>query len=351
MLPWRYCLRAALTGAFLVLAACQSSLVQTEPSIEFSRVPPKGDGSADQLDKIEGRVRGAGPGQRLQAVCPKRRRWSQPFAVQPSTEIQRDSTWTSSTHPGLGLCHRVVDSRYRPPPTIDALPEKGGPVLAVVTAKGGVPPSPPKTVQFSGYQWEVRDVSSSTGGSINSYDPANVWIDNKGFLHLVIAKQAGKWTCAEVKLSRSLGYGSYRFIVQDVSHLEPAAVFAVSTWDSSGPSREMDIEVSRWGEPADKNAQYVIQPYVVPANTVRFNAPGGTLTYWIDWQPGRTEFKTVHGSSSMKRQDTVAEHVFTSGIPSVGNEAVHMILYVFDNRNAPMRQGTEVIIEKFEFLP
>lgn len=350
MVLWRYCLRAALTGAFLLLAACQSSILQTEPSIEFSRIPPKGDGSADQLDKIEGRVKGARSGEKVVLFAQSGVWWVQPFAVQPFTEIQPDSTWKTSTHPGLAYAALLVDSRYRPPPTIDALPEKGGPVLAVATAQGGVPPSPPKTLQFSGYQWEVRQIPSSTGGTINSYDPANAWIDHDGFLHLVIAGQPGKWTCAEVKLSRSLGYGSYRFVVRDVSHLEPAAVFALSTWDSSGPSREMDIEVSRWGEPADKNAQYVIQPYVVPANTVRFNAPSGTLTYWIDWQPGRTEFKTVRGSSS-KGADTVAEHVFTSGIPSAGNEAVHLILYVFDNRNTPMQRGTEVIVEKFEFLP
>ena len=54
-----------------------------------------------------------------------------------------------------------------------------------------------------------------------------------------------------------------------------------------GPPTAMDIEISRWGEPEDKNAQYVIQPYVVPANTVRFTVPAGTLTHWMDWQPGR----------------------------------------------------------------
>lgn len=351
MLPWKYCLRVALTGAFLLSAACQSSFVETEPSIEFSRVPPKGDGSADRLDKIEGRVKGARPGQRLVLFAQSGVWWVQPFAVQPFTEIQPDSTWKSSTHPGLEYAALLVDSRYRPPLTVDVLPEKGGAVLAVATVKGGAPASPPKTIQFSGYQWEVRDIPSSTGGSINSYDPANAWVDNNGFLHLIIASRAGSWTCAEVKLSRSLGYGSYRFVVQDVSHLEPAAVFALSTWDSAGPSREMDIEVSRWGEPADKNAQYVIQPYVVPANTVRFNAPSGPLTYWIDWQPGRTEFKTIREPSSLKGSSPVAEHVFTSGIPSAGNEAVHLILYVFDNRNAPMQRGTEVVIEKFEFLP
>lgn len=350
MLFLRYGFRAVVVGGFLLLVACRTSQARAEPSIEFSRVPAEGDGSPDKLEKIEGRVSGAKPGERVVLFAQSGVWWVQPFAVQPFTEIQADSTWKSSTHPGMAYAALLVDSRYRPPLTVDALPEKGGPVLAVVTAKGAPPPSPPKTLQFSGYRWDVREISSNAGGTNNSYDPANAWTDESGFLHLAIAKQAGKWTCAEVKLSRSLGYGSYRFVVRDVSHLEPAAVFALSTWDNAGP-REMDIEVSRWGEPTDKNAQYVIQPYVVPANTVRFTAPGGTLTYWIDWQSGRAEFKTVRGSLSSRQQDAVAGHVFTSGVPSAGDETVHMILYVFDNRNAPMQHGTEVIIEKFEFLP
>jgi hypothetical protein len=143
----------------------------------------------------------------------------------------------------------------------------------------------------------------------------------------------------------------YRFVVRDVSHLEPAAVFAMFTWDDAGPPREMDIEISRWGEAADQSAQYVVQPYVVPANTVRFTAPEGTLTYWINWQPGSVEFKTVRGATSKVGSDVIAEHVFTSGVPSPGSERIHMNLYVYNNPSNPMRHGSEVIIEKFEFLP
>ena len=359
MFPFRYLRRAFLnlvliSVAFVVLCGCQSTHAQVEPSIEFSRIPAAGDGSPDKLEKIEGRVRGAHSGQKVVLFAQSGVWWVQPFVVKPFTEIQPDSTWTNSTHPGVAYAALLVDSSYHPPLTVETLPDRGGPILAVVTASGGVPPSPPKTLQFSGYRWEVRDVAGDAGGKRNFYDPANAWVDDKGFLHLVITKQAGRWMCAEVKLSRSLGYGSYRFVVQDISHLEPAAVFGLSTWDNSGP-REMDVEISRWGEPADKNAQYVIQPYVVPANTVRFSAPGGMLTHWIDWQPGRAEFKTLRGSLSSSGSppagDSVDDHVFTSGIPSSGNEAIHMILYVFDNRNAPMQRGTEVIIEKFEFLP
>ena len=48
------------------------------------------------------------------------------------------------------------------------------------------------------------------------------------------------------------------------------------TWDDLGIEqnhREMGIEISRWGDAANKNAQYVIQPYYVAANVVRFTAP------------------------------------------------------------------------------
>ncbi len=349
---------AVWLGALACLAMCNCQRLERheKPSIEFSRVPPADEGSQEKMETIEGRVKGAHPGDRIVLFSRSGRWWVQPFADQPFTAILPDATWKSSTHPGAAYGALLVDSRYRPPPTVNALPEEGGPVLAEATVPGGTP-TPLKTVQFSGYEWEIRDTASDPGGSKNFYDPANVWTDQRGFLHLRIAKQGDRWISSELRLSRSLGYGSYRFVVQDVSHLEPAAVFAMFTWDDSGPSREMDIEISRWGEPADKNAQYVIQPYVVPANTVRFMAPPGPLTYWINWQPGKVAFRTVRGSSSrlltsgLSGSNEVDEHVFTSGVPSPGNERIHMNLYVYNNKSNPLRQGSEVIVEKFEFLP
>jgi hypothetical protein len=118
-----------------------------------------------------------------------------------------------------------------------------------------------------------------------------------------------------------------------------------------GPPREMDIEVGRWGEILCKNAQFVVQPYVVPANSVRFIAPPGKLTYSLQWQPGSAAFKTSREAASFSQAARVVQHVFTSGIPSAGNENVHISLFVFDNRHNPLQRETEVIVEKFEFLP
>jgi hypothetical protein len=270
--------------------------------------------------------------------------WVQPLATQPYTAIQPNSEWKNSTHPGSAYAALLVDSRYRVPLVVNALPAKRGPVRAVAEVDGGPPSSALKTLQFGGYPWEMRETSNDAGGSKNLYDPDNAWTDTRGFLHVRILKRDQGWSSAEVKLGRSLGYGSYRFVVQDVSHFEPAVVFAMFTWDDSAP-REMDIEISRWGEQEDKNAQFVIQPYLVPANTVRFSAPAGTMTYWLDWEPGRATFRTNKGNN------TVAEHVFTSGIPSPGNERIHMNLYVYGNKRNPLQHGTEVIVEKFEYLP
>ena len=349
---WTSHRRAAFPLALaLCCAGCRSSKTPVVPSIEITRIPSAGEGSADKLESIEGRVRGARPDDRIVLFALSGVWWVQPFATQPFTAIQPDAKWSNTTHPGSAYAAVLVEARYHPPLTVRELPETGGPVLAVAKADGTLPTAPASTLQFSGYQWIIRQAASDHGGSLNYFDPANAWTDPDGLLHLRVRWEKSHWASAEVGLSRSLGYGTYRFVTRDVSHLEPAAVFALFTWDDFGPPREMDIEISRWGETEDKNAQYVIQPYVVPANTVRFNAPAGALTHWIDWEPGRVSFRTARGSSSNPAANPVAEHVFTSGIPSPGNERIRMNLYVFGNKRNPLQHETEVIIEKFEFLP
>jgi hypothetical protein len=341
---------AMLIPICAALASCGSVHALGNPSIEFTSVPPAGDGTPDKVAPIEGRVTNAPPATRLVLYALSGVWWVQPLADKPYTTIQPDSTWKTVTHPGTAYAALLVDQRYRAPLTMNALPEKGGPVLAVTMVKGAIPHSP-VILQFSGYQWEVRQVATGLGDSGTLYSPANAWTDTRGYLHLRVSRQHDHWASAEVKLSRSLGYGSYRFVVGDVAHLDPDAVFAMFTWDELGPPREMDIEISRWGEPQDKNAQYVIQPYIVPANTVRFSAPPGTLTYLMDWKPGRVSFKTIRGAQVKRGLPVVAEHVFTSGIPTAGNERILMNLYVYGNRRHPVQNEFEVVIEKFEFLP
>jgi len=345
-------LRLALGALLCVsLGGCRSGQPRAAPSIEITRVPPAGDGTPDKLEEIAGRVHGAQPGERVVLFALSGVWWVQPEEDRPFIAIHPDSKWNSSTHPGSVYAALLVDASYHPPLSVNTLPEKGGLVHAVAKVTGLEPNVPPPTLQFSGYQWEVRQTASERERSKYPGMPPSAWTDANGFIHLRVSKVEDHWVSAEVKLSRSLGFGSYKFVVHDVSHLEPAAIFALFTWDEFGPPREMDIEISRWGEPQDKNAQFVVQPYIVPANTIRFDAPAGPLTYWMDWEPGRVAFKTIRGSGSSKQSDIVAQHVFTSGVPSAGSERIHMNLYRYGIERHPLQRDFEVVIEKFEFLP
>jgi hypothetical protein len=333
---------------FGILAAGCRSL---QPSIVFTKVPAAGEGSPYRLDAIEGRVTGGKSGQQIVLFAKAGVWWVQPLSAQPFTAVRPDSTWSNLTHPGTEYAALLVASGFVPPVTTQDLPHAGGAVIAVSTVKGaGYPAAPPprKVLRFSGYDWDVRSQPSDRGGRPNSYDLSNAWTDAEGFLHLHAVQQGDNWIGAEVSLTHSLGQGLYLFTVRDVSHLDPAAAMTLCTWDDLGTDqhhREVDIEVSRWGDPASKNAQYVVQPFDEPANVVRFEAPAGPLTYSFHWEPGRVSFKTVRDSR------LVAAHEFTSGVPSPGGELVKINLYVFPKSQIPARRPSEVIVEKFEYLP
>jgi hypothetical protein len=305
------------------------------------------------MARIAGRVIGARPEHRVVLYAKAGVWWVQPLTAEPFTNVQKDSTWENSIHLGTEYAALLVDGDFRPPATTESLPRRGGPVLAVaiVQGKDGVPQAP-KVLTFSGYEWQVRQIPSDRGGQ-NDYDPANAWTDSDGCLHLRLAMRDGHWTSSEVILTRALGYGTYAFTVRDTSTLDPAAALGMLTWDEQDGDpnhREMDIEISRWGDPSIPNAQYVLQPYYVPANVARFAAPRGTLTHSFRWEPGRAAFRTTRGRNAMAA-DVVAQHQFTSGVPSSGTERTRINLYYFRYAPQPPQKDVEVVIERFQYLP
>jgi hypothetical protein len=335
---------------------CRSQAVPAIPTVELSRVPEAAEGGPDRMAPIAGRVSGHRPGQRIVLYAKSGPWWVQPLADQPFTTIGSDARFESTTHLGTEYAALLVEPGYKPPFRSDALPGLGDGVVAVTTLKGVAPADarPVRTLQFAGYEWRVRDAPSERGGWSNRYDPENAWLDERGALHLRIAADADGWTCAEVILTRSLGYGTYSFVVEDVSRLPPPVVLGLFTWDDVAGEqrfRELDFEFSRWGDAANANAQYVVQPYYVPANVSRFEAPSGVLTHTLRWEVGRATFRTVEGAGAATSPRVVAEHAFTSGVPLPGNETIRMNLYVFGHPPPTLPLPTEVVVRSFEYLP
>ena len=352
---------------YFVLTGCHSSSIKSAPTVAFSKVaaayqesPYKTDISERdyKTDIIEGRATGARPRQRIVLYAKTDGRWGVcRQSGQPFTNIETDGRWKASVHLGIQYAALLVDPTYDPPEQTESLPIVGNGVVALAVANGEGPalvlPSP-KMLNFSGYEWTTSTGPIFHAGRRNFFDPANVWTDERGTLHLRISGSPGKWTAAEVKLTRSLGYGTYRFQVRDISHLEPSALLTLITWDGFGTEsnrRGLDVELGRWGYLDNTNVNYVVQPYYVPANFVAFRVPPGLYTHSFRWEPGKVTFSTVAGSGNAAGGRVINQHVFTSGVPSPGGESVRIALYVFHQGHIPLKNENEVIVDKFEYLP
>jgi hypothetical protein len=346
----------ALLFIFLV-SGCGLRQAKTEPAITFTKIPPAAQGGRERTDTISGQVSGARNGEHVVVYARSGPWWVQPWPSEPSITIQSDSTWSTPTHMGFEYAALLVEPGYQPPPTMDVLPSRGGSIAAVAAVKGVGPIelAPSKSLHFSGYDWVVRTIASDRGGLNNLYGGENAWVDASGAMHLRITKKSGRWSCAEVKLNRSLGYGTYIATVRDVTKLEPAAVFSLTTfddWAGEQHYREMDVEDSRWGDAASKtDAQFGIQPFYVPGNVYSFTTSSGPLTHSLRWDSGKATFKTVRGTAMRPGAQIVAEHVFTAGVPSAGQETFQFLFYVVASEKSPMQNENEVVVEKFEYLP
>lgn len=338
-----------------LLAGCRFQGSVPGPYIEFTRIPPATEAASDELDVIEGRVIRGNPPLKLVLYAKTGNWWIQPLRNEPYTNVRPDGTWTNNTHLGTDYAAVLVESGFHPATALKEIPSRGGSVLAVTTVKGSDPAlQVSKTLWFSGYEWRIRTVPSSRGGGPSPYSADNAWTDAKGALHLQIKNVSGEWTCAEVTLTRSLGYGTYSFVVRDTSRLEPAAALAMFTYDYAGVgphNREMGIEVSSWGERSMENGQFVVQPYYVPENSSRFWVPPGVLMHSFRWEPQRATFSTSRGSDPEGKERVLAKHEFTSGIPTHGTESARMSLYVVRAAKETLTHDNEVIVEKFEYLP
>jgi hypothetical protein len=129
-------------------------------------------------------------------------------------------------------------------------------------------------------------------------------------------------------------------------------MFTFDEWASDQAFREMDVEVRGRGDAANKNnTQYEIQPIYIPGNLFAFAAPAGTLTFILHWESGHATFKAFRGRSADAGAQLVAEHEFTSGVPKPGKAIPRLIFYVVASDKNPMQKPSEVVVEKFGYLP
>jgi len=342
--------------ALLLTAAAVTACGTSPPRITFTEIPPAALGGPVRTVEIAGGVEGARPGDRIVLFAKSGVWYVQPMRYKPYTEIDGQGRWRSKIHLGTEYAAILVRGDYRPPDSTPALPDLGPPVVAIAAVNGrgdDLDTPPAKPIQFSGYEWEARPYGSDRGGA-NEYSAENASVDADGALRLKLMRRAALWTNAEVILTRPLGYGTYVFIVRDMSTVDPAAALELFTFDENALAeqfREMNILMRRADEPGAWGGQFVLQPNYLPGNLRRFSLPGGRVSYTMRWDPGVVAFKSMRGSFLERPGAAIASHTFNTGVPTAGDARVRLAFYYYHKSARPPQTDTEIVIERFQHLP
>ena len=230
------------------------------------------------------------------------------------------------------------------------------------TESFSTPPSGERMIQFSGYEWIVRD-NGLSGPGPNKWSGSNVWLDDEGNLHLKITRTNDGWYCAEVTMTQRLGFGKYQFqVIVQIDQLDPNIVFGLFNYPTGdvGPdgTNEIDIEYAHWG-----NAEWPIGNFTVwPAQsgiaqtseTFPVELNGTYTTHRFTWESQQIFFQSLHGhedndeneiASWLYKPDEPLTHISQQAMP------VHINLWLFEGKTPIDGNEVEIIIHSFTFTP
>jgi len=224
----------------------------------------------------------------------------------------------------------------------------------------------PKTMKtenlhFSGYDWWIKSSQTPVGPGPNHFSGSsnNVWLDETGQLHMKITNRDDKWYCAEVVSLQNFGYGKY--VIRLASRFEVLnenVVVGLFTW-SDTPNyhhREIDIELSRWGDPVNANSQYVVQPWDTPGNIHRFEVQLSDRfsTHIFDWRSDQITWQTYAGISPLPIADSLLVQTWSyrgADIPKPGDENFRINFWLMEGRPPTNNKEAEVVVNQVEFIP
>jgi len=294
---------------------------------------------------------------------------TKPTCAQPLTTIQPDGSWSADVNTGgagdltaTRFAALLVGTNFNQACVL-GLPNLPAGVYTQAIAKAVVTrPSPGvRFLNFSGYDWWVKNYTTPFGPGPNLYSDAtnNVWTDTNGWLHLRITHRNNAWQCAEIISARTFGPGSYRFELNSVvDNLNTNVTLGLFTYsdDPAFTGREIDVEGGRWQIPTDpSNAQFVVQPYNLAKHLVRYRVPSGLAdsTHLFVWETNRISWQSQTGAYSAAANNLIASYVFTNAVdvPQSGDEAVHLNLWLVFGNPPGDNNEVEVIIQSFNFVP
>lgn len=241
---------------------------------------------------------------------------------------------------------------------------------------------------FAGREWQIKKFENQVWGPGPNYfttHPNDVFVDDKGYLHLAVSQRENRWRSTEVYSLDTFGYGTYVWTIEgNPNDIDPNIVLGLFTWDdytfTTDGNSEVDIEFSKWGDANEEfTLQYGVQPIAFgPYNSERVNKPNdaavnkewvGISTHAFTWTDSLITWQSWPGdkygagtpsaswtfdlSNPAKIKYEGNEQSDPIVIPAPGNNTnARMNLWLVNGPEGPSNgMRHEIIIRDFQYIP
>ncbi len=206
-----------------------------------------------------------------------------------------------------------------------------------------------RTINFSGYDWNVKSGYNGPGPNYWNDSDEAVFTDSEGQLHMKITNVDNSWYSSEVYLPSSLGYGTYTFtLLTNPNQIDTNIVLAPFLYQDD--EHEIDIEYTDWRYEGADNINYTVQPYTLSGNTKTFPSPtsysSSPIIARITWAPEKIYFETLQDDRLIADWKYVGANNFQPG-----SERVHINFWMIKGIAPSDSSQQEAVIRSFSFTP
>ncbi|MFI5096363.1 MAG: hypothetical protein ACHQT6_00175 [Candidatus Acidiferrales bacterium] len=243
-------------------------------------------------------------------------------------------------------------------------------LLAIVAAAGGgISASPKNAATSDPSNWKGHTWKLTNGGmaGVAKGNPANLFVDEHGYLHLRIINRGGTYTASEMFSADKMGFGTYQWQIEGaLLNMDKSTVLGLFSYGPTAKigadaENEIDIEFSQWNNTCHGcNADFTFWPATgnkslgPKEDNFKIDLGGATLTTArYEWSSTKIVGTIMSGlqplgtTANVLQTLTFAPPDYTARIPQVPLP-LGMNLWCF---KVPPASGQEVVIRDFQFVP
>jgi hypothetical protein len=221
-----------------------------------------------------------------------------------------------------------------------------------------------EALQWMGHKWSITDGGMA---GVAKGNPANVFLDQNGYLHLRIMSRGGTYTASELFSTDKMGFGTYQWQIEGpLLEMDKSTVLGLFSYGPKAgiggdAENEIDIEFSQWNNTCQGcNADFTFYPTTgnkslgPKEDNFKITLAGATLTTArFEWTSTRIVGTIMSGLQPLGATANVLQTLtfsppdYSARIPQVPLP-LGMNLWCFKSTPAT---DQEVVIRNFQYVP